>query len=151
MCIYNGNGYAARGPAGFVRSTLTMRIFCIGRVSTRSVIREKRHENPSEKYPDFNHLPRHGENDLHPKILQRSFRDFPRELLAGTTFRRIEGCTSSAPIINIQQVHALHSHCADRCTKLPRKIPAFQSVAPIQYEHRSLYCPPVCFMAKRNQ
>ena len=56
LCGYRGNGCASRGPAVLVRSALMRRIFCRNGMWMRAVLREKIHENPSEKYRRFHHL-----------------------------------------------------------------------------------------------
>ena len=53
-----------------------------------------------------------------------------RERERGGEGEPIERCASSAPIGQTQQVYARRSRCRDRCTTLPRNIPAFQSFAP---------------------
>ena len=60
LCIYCGNGCAARGPAGFIRSALTRRIVLSdGNVDVTSNTQEKL-QNPSEKLQLF---PSFGAND----------------------------------------------------------------------------------------
>ena len=59
LCVYRGNSCATCGPAVFARSALTRRIFLLVRMKMQPVIREKRHENPSEKNRDFYNLHQH--------------------------------------------------------------------------------------------
>ena len=49
LCLYRGNGCAAREPAGFVQSALTRRIFLSYGMWLRPIIREKSNENLSGK------------------------------------------------------------------------------------------------------
>ena len=59
LCLYRGNGCAAHGSAESVQSALTRHIFLSGGMCQwirPEILREKSHEDPSEKYPDFNHL-----------------------------------------------------------------------------------------------